>query len=535
MLCGAKKSMNAGCRTQTLSQQLQLHSSSWLKIALALKRNHIPQEQQMRIVGSILKPAAIAFALATTSLALDASAQTYRTQQTAQASSTARYVSRTQRRVAVPARGYRSTSAPSGARIVRSRYWDPSTRWVVDPRTRSTYSVLRNGEVWFLDPTSGWGYTVDRYGRVYGAYPRSREIYAFSSLSSWNRDLFYFFDYFSPYDGYYTVRNYDWFYSSYYGRRYSYYDYDFAYRTMWNDFDDYWYSRNFHRSLNFCYYQPSFVRWGSGYSSSYYYDSMPSVYIAPVYNYTVVNNTVVVNNNYTTIYNNGATGRGLPTAEQAAVQMAQTTTLAPPTSFGGNNIQVAQTSADVPVVNEAIKDVSIAQMPVNNEPVIAVPGLENAAIAAGSEASQAPEPQIELPLAEPVVQQPAVQEDMSAKEPAQEQRQEPVYQEPQQQEQRYEEPAYVEPAQEQGKEPAYQEPQQQEQRYEEPAYQEPQQQEQRYEEPAYQEPQQQEQRYEAPQQQEQRYEAPQQQEQRYEAPEPARQEDSQSDDDDDAP
>ena len=87
-------------------------------------------------------------------------------QQSRTTSSQQRYVNQTTRRVAVPVRNQRVYSAPRGATLLRSRYWDPRTRWMVDPRTHSSYSVLSNGEVWFMEPSSGWAYTVDRYGRV---------------------------------------------------------------------------------------------------------------------------------------------------------------------------------------------------------------------------------------------------------------------------------------------------------------------------------------------------------------------------------
>ena len=70
--------------------------------------------------------------------------------QTRVTSSQQRYVSQTTRRVAVPVRNQRVYSTPRGATLLRSRYWDPRTRWMVDPRTRTSYSVLSNGEVWFL-------------------------------------------------------------------------------------------------------------------------------------------------------------------------------------------------------------------------------------------------------------------------------------------------------------------------------------------------------------------------------------------------
>ena len=214
--------------------------------------------------------AAIMVALIGSSVPGDAFAQ-YRGSSQVQNSSTQRYVSSTTRRVAVPVRNQRVYAPPRGARLLSSRYWDPRTRWNVDSRTRSTYAVLRNGEVWFLEPSSGWAYTVDRYGRVYGADPRRNSIYAFSSLHSWRGDLFYFFDFFSPYDGYYTVRDYDWFYSNYYGRRAPLYDYGYAYRTMWNDFDDYWFSNRFYRTISFRYYQPQYIRYGYGWNSNYYH------------------------------------------------------------------------------------------------------------------------------------------------------------------------------------------------------------------------------------------------------------------------
>jgi hypothetical protein len=534
--------------------------------------------------------AAITLALAALGAAPDASAQYRSTANTQVRSSTQqRYVSQTTRRVAVPVRNQRVYTAPRGATLLRSRYWDPRTRWNVDSRTHSTYSVLSNGEVWFLEPSSGWAYTVDRYGRVYGADPRRNSIYAFSSLHNWRGDLFYFFDFFSPYDGYYTVRDYDWFYSSYYGRRAPLYDYGYAYRTMWDDFDDYWFSNRFYRSVSFRYYEPAYIRYGSGWSSNYYYNSLPAVYIAPCYSYTVVNNTVVVNNNYYTnnnIVNNN--GRGLPTAEQAAVQLAQQ--VAAPTVFAGNEIsaqQIADAGISAPV--EAVKEVSVeaAQPMIASEPVIEVPGLVvsegnpteiqsetqpvSAPVSAATENAGFGEIEkqpaySEQPVdAQPVDVQPTEQPAFEAREEPvyseqpreqapsySDEQQEPVYQEPAREEPAYQEPAYQEPAYESAREaPAQEEPVYQEPAYQEPAYEsareEPAYQEQdnareepAYEEPAYQEPVQEQPTYQEPnyqesareepsyQQQEQSYEQPsyQQQEQSYEQPSYQQQEQS---------
>ena len=466
------------------------------------------------------------------------------------ASSQQRYVSRTTRSVAVPVRNQRIYSAPRGATLLRSRYWDPRTRWMVDSRTHSSYSVLSNGEVWFLEPSSGWAYTVDRYGRVYGADPRRNSIYAFSSLNSWRGDLFYFFDFFSPYDGYYTVRDYDWFYSSYYGRRTALFDYGYAYNSMWDDFDDFWGSNQFYRSINFRYYEPQYIRYGSGWNSNYYRTGLPAVYIAPCYSYTVVNNTVIVNNNYYTnnnIVNNG--GGGLPTAQQAAVQLSQQ--VAAPTVFAGNEIstqQIADAGIAAPV--EMVKEVPVQEMlPVAaNEPVVEVPGLavpapgeavvpveatpvaqqpvDNSAeknpgfsepvSASGSINPEQPvapivsenEAQKETPPAftEPVTAEPAAQETQPAYQEPYENPKEPSYEQPAYQEQaREEQPAYEAPQEQSYEQPAYEAPQ--EQSYEQPAYEAPQ--EQSYEQPAYEAPQ--EQSYEQPayeEQQEQSDEQP---------------------------
>jgi hypothetical protein len=538
--------------------------------------------------------AAITLALAALSAAPEASAQYRSTANTPVRSSTQvrsststqqRYVSQTTRRVAVPVRNQRVYSAPRGATLLRSRYWDPRTRWIVDSRTHSTYSVLSNGEVWFLEPSSGWAYTVDRYGRVYGADPRRNSIYAFSSLHSWRGDLFYFFDFFSPYDGYYTVRDYDWFYSSYYGRRAPLYDYGYAYRTMWDDFDDYWFSNRFYRSVSFRYYEPAYIRYGSGWSSNYYYNSLPAVYIAPCYSYTVVNNTVVVNNNYYTnnnIVNNN--GRGLPSAEQAAVQLAQQ--VSAPTVFAGNEIsaqQIADAGISAPL--EVVKEVSVeaAQPVIASEPAVEVPGLvisegnpteiqsetqpvsaptENAGFGEiekqpayteqpvdtqptdvqPTEAQPTGQPAFEAQKEpvyseQPVEQAPSYSDERQEpvyQEPA---REEPAYQEPAREEPAYQEPAYQEPAYESAREepaqqPEYQEPAYQEPAYEavreEPVYQEPAYQEQdnsrdepAYEEPAYQEP-----AYQEPAQEQPSYQEPNYQESAREEPSYQQQEQS---------
>ena len=493
------------------------------------------------------------------------------------ANSQQRYVSRTTRRIAVPVRNQRVYSAPQGATLLRSRYWDPRTRWMVDPRTHSSYSVLSNGEVWFMEPSSGWAYTVDRYGRVYGADPRRNSIYAFSSLNNWRGDLFYFFDFFSPYDGYYTVRDYDWFYSSYYGRRTALFDYGYAYNSMWNDFDDFWGSSRFSRSINFRYYDPRFIRYGSGWNSNYYQSGLPAVYIAPCYSYTVVNNIVVVNNNYYTNNNIvNTSGRGLPSAEQAAVQLSQQ--VAAPAMFAGNEIssqQIADAGITAPI--EMVKEVSVQEMVpvVANEPVFEVPGLvqptpgepiapvnaepiaqqpgdnsaeKNPAMAdpvVDSSAEKNPgfsEPISEQGLMKPAQPVDSIQpvdpvvsdsqgqkevEPVYAEPVAQEQEIQPVYQEPAYENQKEEQPSYKEPA---TLEPSYQEPTYQEQAREEPVYENQMEErpsydapvEQNYEQPSYEAPQEQsyeQPSYEAPQEQsyeQPSYEAP--QEQSYEQP-----------------
>jgi hypothetical protein len=531
---------------------------------------------------------ALAFAIATTvgtmSISDSAEAQ-YRSTQ-ARVSSTAnsqRYVSRTTRRIAVPTRNQRVYSAPRGATLLRNRAWDPRTRWLVDSRTHSTYSVLSNGEVWFLEPSSGWAYTVDRYGRVYGADPRRNSVYAFSSLHSWRGDMFYFFDYFSPYDGYYTVRDYDWFYSSYYGRRYSLFDYGYAYSSMWNTFDDFWFSNSFRRSVHFRYYEPAYIRYDAGWNSRYYYNSLPAVYIAPCYSYTVVNNTVVVNNNYytnvnnTTIVNNNGT-RSLPSAEQAAVQLSQQ--VAAPVAFAGNAIseqQLVDVGLSAPV--EQVKEIAPEQafVATAEEPNVQVPGVPELETPVNSQTEQTPvladvpnevqpiETPVDNPIAaevgntkqeeiQPIPAETAVQEPVAEQgfsEPAREQTapqeqmveqpayEEPVYQEPAREESFEQQPAYEEPAREESfeqqpayEEPAYQEPAREEQSFEQPAYEEPAYQESAreeqtyeqpaYEEPAYQEPAREEQTYEQP-----AYEEPAREEQSYEQPayeEPAYQE-----------
>ena len=484
--------------------------------------------RSVNFLGQSVGTLAVAVSLALASIGSSAgveAAQYQPVQTRTTANSQQRYVSRTTRRIAVPVRNQRIYSAPRGATLLRSRYWDPRTRWMVDPRTHSSYSVLSNGEVWFLEPSSGWAYTVDRYGRVYGADPRRNSIYAFSSLNSWRGDLFYFFDFVSPYDGYYTVRDYDWFYSSYYGRRSALYDYGYAYNSMWNDFDDFWGSNRFHRSINFRYYEPQYIRYGSGWNSDYYRTGLPAVYIAPCYSYTVVNNTVIVNNNYyinNNIVNTG--GRGLPSAQQAAVQLSQQ--VAAPAVFAGNEIstqQIADAGIAAPV--EMVKEVPVQEMlPVAaNEPVFEVPGL---AVPAPGEAITPVE-------AEPVAQQPVdssaektpgfsepvsgsidpvqpvapvVSENEAQKEiqplaaepVAAAQEIQPAYEAPQ--EQSYEQPAYEAPQEQSYEQPAYEAPQ--EQSYEQPAYEAPQ--EQSYEQPAYEAPE--EQSYEQP-----AYEAPEEQ------------------------
>ncbi len=484
----------------------------------------------MRTVGSISSVSflgqsvgtlAVAVSLALASIGTSAGVEAAQYQpvqtQSRTTSSQQRYVSRTTRRVAVPVRNQRVYSAPRGATLLRTRYWDPRTRWMVDPRTHSSYSVLSNGEVWFLEPSSGWTYTVDRYGRVYGADPRRNSIYAFSNLNNWRGDLFYFFDFFSPYDGYYTVRDYDWFYSSYYGRRTALFDYGYAYNSMWNDFDDFWGSNRFYRSINFRYYDPQYIRYGSGWNSDYYRTGLPAVYIAPCYSYTVVNNIVVVNNNYYTnnnIVNTG--GQGLPTAQQAAVQLSQQ--VAAPAVFAGNEISTQQfANAGIAAPVETVKEVPVQEMlpVVANEPVFEVPGL----------AQPTPGEAIAPVEAEPVVQQPvdnSTEKNPGFSEPVSEQGRidpmqpvDPIKSD--NEGQKEEQPIYAEPvAQEQETKPAYQEPAYENQKEVEPSYQEPAPQEPSYEQPAYQEPAREEPAYDNPKEEQPSYEAP--VEQNYEQP-----------------
>ncbi len=493
----------------------------------------------VNFLGQSLSTLALAVTLALVGVASssDAGAAQYQTAQTqVRTNSQQRYISRTTRRVAIPVRDQRVYSAPRGATLLRSRYWDPRTRWMVDPRTHSSYSVLSNGEVWFLEPSSGWAYTVDRYGRVYGADPRRNSIYAFSSLNNWRGDLFYFFDFFSPYDGYYTVRDYDWFYSSYYGRRSALFDYGYAYNSMWNDFDDFWGSSRFSRSINFRYYDPQFIRYGSGWNSNYYRSGLPAVYIAPCYSYTVVNNIVVVNNNYYTnnnIVNTG--GRGLPSAQQAAVQLSQQ--VAAPAVFAGNEIssqQIANAGIAAPV--ETVKEVPVQEMvPVAaaNEPIFEVPGLvqpaPGEAILPVEPVAQQPAEAIAPvePIAQPVAdstgeKNPGFSEPVSEQgriEPVQPvesiQPVDPIVTDNEGQKEA--QPTYGEPVvQEQEIQPAYQEPTYENLKEEQPSYQEPAVQEPSYEQPAYQEQAREEPVYESPMEEQQSYEAP--VEQSYEQP-----------------
>ena len=546
----------------------------------------------MRTGGLSILSATFAAGLASWSVVPDAAAQysgyrgsPNRTTVISQPSS--RYVSRGRRAVAVPLRGERWFNAPRGAIELRGRYWDPRTRWVVDARTHSTYAVLSNGEVWFLEPSSGWGYTVDRYGRVYTADPRRRSVYALNDLSSWRGDLYYFFSYFAPWDGYYTVRNYDWFYSSYDGRRNTLYDYGYAYNQTWDLFDDYYDSRDFYRTVDFHYYEPSYIRYDRGWSRGYWHNSVPSVYIAPVYNYTVVNNVVVINQNvYNRNYGGGAYGvdvnnrggdRGLPTAQQAAIELAADVGAPPTAGFNAIDRRGMQDAGfSVPV--EPIKQATAMPVAAVDEPTIEIPGLTNTPVSqlpsstsevlseptvsipaaasadpAAAEQARFEEPvrelpsekPLEIPFAEqpasevsqkpsedqPVREQPVFEEPTSIREEpvfqeqAREQqvfeqpvREEPAYQEPTYQEPIREEPAFEEQAREQ---PVFEEPVREEPIYQEPAYQEPLREEPAYQEPAYEEPVREEPVYEEP-----AYEAPEQpayeepayQEPAYEAP-----------------
>ncbi len=482
----------------------------------------------MRNVRLSLLAAAVLAVFSQSVVIDEANAQTRSVQASQVQGNEKRYVSRTVRRVATPTRNARIYTAPRGAVALRSRNWDSRTRWIVDRRTNTSYAVLNNGEVWFMDPSSGWGYTVDRYGRVYGADPRRNTIYAFSSLNSWRGDLFYFFNYYTPWDGHYTLRDYDYFYSSYYGRRYDYYDAGYAYRTLWDDCDDYFFSRRFNSTVNFHYYDSRYLRYDRGWRSDYYLSYLPSVYVAPIYRYQVVNNVVVVNNNY---YGSaGANGRGLPSARDAAVELSRDISV--PVGFASNTIsrqevQALSFSSDVQIPVEPVKVIdSQTFASTATEAAIEIPGLDNTPVAltqveqtqtlqqmdtiqppnmevaavpedfgvspVGNESQPVAAPSdpgsfaevpTEIPVdtaraepvfeeqKEPAYQEPVLSQENMAQEPVQAMQEQPAYQEPAQ-EPVFEEPAYQEPISEarQDVDPVYQQEEQVFEDQKEPAY-----------------------------------------------------------------
>jgi hypothetical protein len=478
--------------------------------------------------------------------------------QTYQRPSANRYsVNTTRRTIARPVRYQRWASAPRGSRVVYGRYWNPRTRWAVDPRTHVSFAVLPGDEIWFLDPTSGWGYTVDRYGRVYSSNPRSSLIYSLGYYGSWRGDLPYFFSYFSPYDGWYSVPRYDYFYNYYYTPRRSWYSYDYAYNSLWG-FNSWYSSPTFVNVTVFNYYAPTVVR----YDQQYYQDR----YVAPQ---AVPQYSQVVNDRVQSYGNAGTPGAFTPVSTIDTVLLQDKTPdvrvdIAPavetPIAVDLSSVVVDSTAlaptADIPVEVQAPAELTrdtpaleVADAPepfkqeLPTQEVVDTQPMNN-----GDTALEVGEPQ---PVKESMADQTPINNasdieqadrggmDQSPAQPAPDMDQvqvkdpEPTYESPAQEQPQYnapeasdrepayeeapvrDEPQYETPVQDEYKqsEPQYEAPQQQEYSAPEPQYEAPQQQEYSAPEPQYEAPQQQE--YSAPEPQ---YEAPQQQE--YSAPEP---------------
>ena len=186
-----------------------------------------------------------------------------------------------QRTIARPQRATtRPSIPPRGATLVRGRYWDPQLRWKTDRATRSVYAVNR-GEVWFMEPSTGWAYTIDRYGRVYTADPRYRAVYSMGSVARWRGKIPYFFGYFAPDDGYYSLPRYRNFTTYYRNDRYDWYDYDDAYDHWWDSYDDYFESPRFRPTVSFSFFDDRTVRYDRYYTRDVYIDQRGSYYVEP--------------------------------------------------------------------------------------------------------------------------------------------------------------------------------------------------------------------------------------------------------------
>jgi hypothetical protein len=508
-----------------------------------------------------------------------AQATSYRQTQVSRTSHSQVRVSQTRRSVQRPVRQTRWSAPPRGSYLVRGRYWDTRIRWKTDPQTRSLFAMYR-GEVWFLDPTSGWAYTVDRYGRVYTADPRYRAVYYVDNISTWDGDLPYFFGYFSPYGGYYSLPRYRYYASYWDSPRYSWYGYYDAYDFWWDSYyPRYFRGNTFVTVVNFNYYDVRYISYDRHYRRDVYVDYRGNSYIAP----------------------QPATINGVPTGAAPSFARAADLSLpvasenvaisAPPPSQATALVEsmpempvvdaapalpvaMAETIADntkfdtpMPSMPELETVMEAQPLPQTQEPVTTAFG-ESVALEQVMQPSSVPSEtsdqttaredvfesrgdqvpaqvggaefgQDQVQSIDPTVNgsdasQPSYSEpqysEPSAATPSY---QEPQYQEPQASEPSYSEPQYQEPQQQYSEpsysEPQYQEPQASEPSYSEPQYQEPQQQysepsysEPSYSEPQYQEPQQQysEPSYSEPSYSEPQYEQPQQQyeEPQYEQP-----------------
>ena len=187
---------------------------------------------------------------------------------------------RTSRRIAPPVRRSRWDGPPRGAYLVRDRYWQPSLRWKTDPYSRTVYAVSR-GEVWFLDPVSGWGHTVDRYGRVYVSDPRYRAVYSYGTIGDWEGDLPYFFSYYAPQNGYYSLPRYRSYVDYYVSPRYRYYDYPVAQDYWWDTYETYYSSPTYVTNINFVFYNDRNVRYDRHYHRDVYLGARGRAFIAP--------------------------------------------------------------------------------------------------------------------------------------------------------------------------------------------------------------------------------------------------------------
>ncbi len=187
---------------------------------------------------------------------------------------------RAQRRIAAPIQRARWTAPPRGSFLVRDRVWLPSLRWKTDRYSRTVYAVYR-GEIWFLDPVTGWAHTVDRYGRVYISDPRYRAVYSYGTVGDWEGDLPYFFAYYAPNDGYYSLPRYSQYIEYYDSPTYSWYDYPRAQDYWWDTYDDYYRAPSYQTNITFVFYDNRHVQYDRHYHRDVYLGGGGRKFVAP--------------------------------------------------------------------------------------------------------------------------------------------------------------------------------------------------------------------------------------------------------------